>query len=1044
MSKHTPVPFVPAPPRNGEQDGPYVDGLRHGSWKAYWENGQLKQDYSWERGLKHGPELDWAEDGTQVCDGVNTRHVRTGTWTWWYPSGAYKHAYTYDAEGKKHGEYKWDLEDGSPRARGRFWHDKHDGNWEWRHEPNHERVIRGYRRGVYHGEDAAWYPGGQLAYRRHYVRGEKHGLEETFSADGKPTFAGNWHYGIPVGEHTHWDDEGSETVTTFTHGLADATLAKLTDKKVASLVKKLNKAKDDYAKENALEKVVDYGERAALVYHLWKEGHYDVPKDKDLWRMLSERAIGLFSGADVMEFLKASTTDEVWAAHLPGWAAHLDRIVMHVYARDPEPIDEGWESLPELNRRGVAFCLARFGNDSAPVREILHGSLADLAQQHAQNYGLGERIWWPDGEGGVEERELYSDYDKTPTETFHELLAMFGTSEQWIEALRPYAFEEAEQTVSRVSFPVFRPLIEAATIDEMKKLCKGIALDNRTHVLLHEALWSWRGDDGDAMTQIALGIDDDGLDKWPVVCAAILKLHEEGKAIPQELVDALWLDAESPTTSSEWYAGPIRKLPEDLQASPHHIADAVKIAIGSSVPRARRQHEALAVLTDEQVRSIFERHLESEYRKLSISQFLYRLDDPELWGRVIELAEADKYGQHARVTWGLGDIGLQVVPMLEAALDRAGDRERKEGWWQAIVCALARAIVDGETLPEKYDRYIRFDGMREDYYYSFLQPFLERIIYLLPEERAEKLLLQGLEANYWRALRMISSHPTEAVVTRAFEKLLDAESTMKYEHGQSLTFALKGLPNPRDWVMWVLQNGGGSGCKDALQAAIGWKEFEELQKELADRGVEEPKQLDAIDKLVERAREAGDRGELLYLLRSLDAPPVDTLNVQGGPAPGVGTDRWPMYDDEPMEHLFTLDLETLPELGARYDGMRTMSVFCHQPGYNEAWEPGNEWTAVVFSTQEQIDAAPERPDDIAPEPTGSFEVVAVHVDLSDKEMRGEVYRQGARVLGPPLWLQGDDYFGDFVMQFDESFFPMNLGDMGIMYVFSDTAFWQCH
>ena len=32
----------------------------------------------------------------------------------------------------------------------------------------------------------------------------------------------------------------------------------------------------------------------------------------------------------------------------------------------------------------------------------------------------------------------------------------------------------------------------------------------------------------------------------------------------------------------------------------------------------------------------------------------------------------------------------------------------------------------------------------------------------------------------------------------------------------------------------------------------------------------------------------------------------------------------------------------------------------------------------------------------------------------------------------------------FLMQFGESFVPMNLGDSGVMYVYRDAAFWQCH
>ena len=50
-----------------------------------------------------------------------------------------------------------------------------------------------------------------------------------------------------------------------------------------------------------------------------------------------------------------------------------------------------------------------------------------------------------------------------------------------------------------------------------------------------------------------------------------------------------------------------------------------------------------------------------------------------------------------------------------------------------------------------------------------------------------------------------------------------------------------------------------------------------------------------------------------------------------------------------------------------------------------------------------------------------------------------------RALGFPIWLQGDeDSGGEFLFQFDEALAYTNLGDSGVMYVFDDTAFWQCH
>lgn len=65
-------------------------------------------------------------------------------------------------------------------------------------------------------------------------------------------------------------------------------------------------------------------------------------------------------------------------------------------------------------------------------------------------------------------------------------------------------------------------------------------------------------------------------------------------------------------------------------------------------------------------------------------------------------------------------------------------------------------------------------------------------------------------------------------------------------------------------------------------------------------------------------------------------------------------------------------------------------------------------------------------------------------DKDLRAVRSAIYSAYAWGGPEPMWLQGDEYFGVFAMQFDEGFAYMNLGDSGIMYVFADTAFWQCH
>ncbi len=66
------------------------------------------------------------------------------------------------------------------------------------------------------------------------------------------------------------------------------------------------------------------------------------------------------------------------------------------------------------------------------------------------------------------------------------------------------------------------------------------------------------------------------------------------------------------------------------------------------------------------------------------------------------------------------------------------------------------------------------------------------------------------------------------------------------------------------------------------------------------------------------------------------------------------------------------------------------------------------------------------------------ELVGVHLGSA-------IYGASARAGGSPIWLQGEEHDdGGFLLQFDESFANVNLGDCGVMYAFTDTQFWQCH
>jgi hypothetical protein len=433
---------------------------------------------------------------------------------------------------------------------------------------------------------------------------------------------------------------------------------------------------------------------------------------------------------------------------------------------------------------------------------------------------------------------------------------------------------------------------------------------------------------------------------------------------------------------------------------------------------------------------------------------LHLVDDAELWRRGIEAIVADNYTAGHGVALGLAHLPATALPLLEAAYDECDKQENKKTFHRAIIGVLAGAAERGEDVDETWDEWINFNAVQKKYDYPYLRALLFKAVYHLPRERALAVMERELDrkSTFGRAFRYLAAHPDQELYEKAFGTLLDREDSLKGDDPREVQAGIEYLENPKKWVKWLLRNGAGSHMKSQFQQAVGHETFQEIEQELEEEGQETAKELDDIDKLVELAQKAGGSGETIYVLRRLDEEPDDAgYNQLGGLPPGIGEERWPTMDDEPMAHLYTLDVETMPELRPLVgEDTRTVSVFCFQPDFNEAWEAYNEWTAVTYSTDEQIAAEDlELPDDVPDRSEAWFEPVAIEVDPGiwadkDSELRGKIYQASARVLGEPIWLQYPEGGGTFLMQFDESFAWMNLGDMGVMYVFDETAFWQCH
>ena len=203
------------------------------------------------------------------------------------------------------------------------------------------------------------------------------------------------------------------------------------------------------------------------------------------------------------------------------------------------------------------------------------------------------------------------------------------------------------------------------------------------------------------------------------------------------------------------------------------------------------------------------------------------------------------------------------------------------------------------------------------------------------------------------------------------------------------------------------------------------------------------------------------------------------------------------YDDEEktlLKHVFSIDLRTVPKIkNAFKDNINTLSFFISSLWDNEAYEPGTGETYVMLHEKTEGEFLPEElkdDEELEDLKTVYFDFVELEVpevlmwsyddwvnieiedydqensvehklivdtynirenyDTSDWDkfpitaLRDKIFNLPAYVGGAPIWLQSEEHSGFFIMQFSEAFVDINLGDAGEMYVFADTAFWQCY
>ncbi len=374
-----------------------------------------------------------------------------------------------------------------------------------------------------------------------------------------------------------------------------------------------------------------------------------------------------------------------------------------------------------------------------------------------------------------------------------------------------------------------------------------------------------------------------------------------------------------------------------------------------------------------------------------------------------------------------------LLPLLARMAGEQAEGSEEARALRLSVAAAVRALPEGEAIPEEYDALLSL-GDATDY---DAERIVREAVLALPAARGERVVAQ-----------------TAHLLKDPFEELTYArEGASDLAMRRLARLVAAGRENPTMWhnvrSLKVLGAAFGPILAQALATeTLSASFFERIEHALDPeafttvRASVGEKALDLAAEMHKLAKELGGKTTTVYVL-SPGTKASDLSRVGGTPA-GFEAADVPRQRGRKLVHAFTVDLNSVPELAARYPGARTLSFWIQ--GYSESETRAQ---AVIPRTEEQRGKVAEA--------GGSpLELLRLEVpsalfedDVSDRAAyaRNLLYQKAGFLLGGPIWLQQGRRGLDptFLAQFDERLAAgANFGDMGICYSFADRALWQCH
>ena len=855
--------------------------------------------------------------------------------------------------------------------------------------------------------------------------------------------------------------------------------------KIPTLVRQLEDADESWEKMQPLDEFgVDWGDRHALLWELMRRGEYTAWDDPIVWgELASESGMKAASAQDIVDFLGKVTSfdkerggggghddyydegeyyddmgyDDMGYDEFGGmggyskppfesprlaqfWPLHLDAMAMHAYAEDRELVEGAAESFSEDIQRGLQLVRRRFG--VLEREEVADKVVTSLASVEVWG-GLPGPIWdWDDGELVALKNNYGGEEGETAKQRFVE---QFADGPTWGRAILEALGEERDRQ------PLFDNMLPAwpvADSEELAGLLEHVAFHGDGPDKVYEAM-AQRDDEPQLLMEIAQSLVEENKKRNAEVVAicAVLSARRRDEPAPPSALEMIDFDALGSTSQRKAPAG-LDALVQALRAAGEEKGVARLIEVFDGQYTKRKPFVAICAFPENEA--------------LLTKAF-----------KVTEEMATGDYGNFSNMdapVLGLSLVGPSLLDRLVQEFESAEAPVVRDTCRRAILGILADT---DEPIDPKYDAFISLVDLEDeqirdsDLSYRLVPDYLA-VLKAMPEQRAIELILGDLDESSptWpRAIAALKEFQNPGLFDKLFGLIAAGHSTKVGSHdwfGEIRGIYYQHQEAIKPHLGPVLANNDDTDLHNTIRGMVGAEVYDELLAAAGAESVADTNQAAKIRRLsnayFEAVPDAARR--TIYIFERGDEPPEEgTLNRIGGRPFGADDSNWPSKNgdkDLPMTHMFTLDLKTTPGIaGVFKEGVRAVSLFVRSPGGNEAWTPHNADSEVMVLSDDEIEEFEgELP--VGDDQARAFSVEEVEVpgeaffvqygtNPALEEIKNAVYQARAWGGAPvPIWLQGDEYAGTFLLQFDEGFVYMNLGDCGVMYVFADTAFWQCH